>query len=260
MLRYRLYDIDVVVNRTLVYATLTVLLAMAFAATALVLGTALGRGSPWTTAGATLVAAAVFRPLRARVQDTVDRRYNRARYHAGRRMADFLEALRAGRAAPEDIEGLLRELLDDPRLELRFFLSDERHVRRRARRTGARDAGRRAGVRADRAPQATARGRPLRRGAAGGASRPAAHARRRRRTRHRDHAPARRAASAALRGTGVARADRRRRECRAPPDRARPPRRRPTAARLDRPRAAPRAAPAHWLHAGPARATRSTTR
>ena len=97
---------------------------MAFGATTVLLGTALGRGSGWTTAAATLVVAVAFRPLRARVQDAVDRRFNRARYDALRRMADFLEDLRAGRAAPEDVEGFLRELLVDPRLELLFFLPE----------------------------------------------------------------------------------------------------------------------------------------
>ena len=67
-------------------------------------GPLLGRGSAWTTAGATLAVAVAFRPLRARVQDAVDRRFNRARYDALRRIAGFLEDLRAGRAAPEAIE------------------------------------------------------------------------------------------------------------------------------------------------------------
>jgi len=123
ILRYRLYDVDVVINRTVVYVALTLLLAAAYAATALLLGTALGSGSAWTTAGATLAVAVAFRPLRTRVQDAVDRRFNRARYDALRRIADFLEELRSGRAAPEGIEALLRELLSDPRLELRFFMS-----------------------------------------------------------------------------------------------------------------------------------------
>jgi signal transduction histidine kinase len=124
ILRYRLYDIDVVINRTLVYGALTLLLAAAYGATALLLGTALGSGSAWTTAGATLAVAVAFRPLRARVQDAVDRRFRRARYDALRRITGFLEELRAGRAAPEEIEALLRELLSDPRLELRFFLPE----------------------------------------------------------------------------------------------------------------------------------------
>jgi signal transduction histidine kinase len=124
ILRYRLYEIDVVVNRTLVYGAVTVILAGAFAATVVVLGTVLGRGSGWATAAATLVVAVAFRPLRARVQDAVDRRFNRARYDAMRRMADFLEDLRAGRAAPEQLEGLLRGVLSDPHLELLFFLPE----------------------------------------------------------------------------------------------------------------------------------------
>lgn len=126
ILRHRLYDIDVVINRTLVYGVLSLLLAGAYAATTLVLGTALGSGSAWATAGATLAVAAAFRPLRARVQDQVDRRFARARYDARRRIADFLEELRSGRAAPEQIEALLREVLEDEQLELRFFLPESR--------------------------------------------------------------------------------------------------------------------------------------
>jgi signal transduction histidine kinase len=124
ILRYRLYEIDVVVNRTLVYVALTLILTAAFAATVVLLGALLGRGSGWATAAATLVVAVVFRPLRSRLQNAVDRRFNRARYDALRRVADFLEALRAGRAAPEDVEAVLRQVLSDPQLELLFFLPE----------------------------------------------------------------------------------------------------------------------------------------
>jgi signal transduction histidine kinase len=86
--------------------------------------TGLGSGSTWATAGATLVVAIAFRPLRAVVQDAVDRRFARARYDALRRVQAFLEDVRAGRASPEAIEPLLRELLADPTLELRFFLPE----------------------------------------------------------------------------------------------------------------------------------------
>ena len=127
ILRYRLYEIDLVINRTLVYGAVTVVLAAAFAATAVLLGTALGRGSAWATAGATLVVAIVFRPLRTRVQDSVDRRFNRARYDAVHRMTTFLEELRDGRAAPEEVEGVLRELMADPRLELLFRPHQSEH-------------------------------------------------------------------------------------------------------------------------------------
>ena len=75
VLRYRLYDVDVAIERTLVYGTLTLLLAGAYAVTTLALATALGSGSPWATAGATLVVAVAFRPLRAALQDLVDRRF-----------------------------------------------------------------------------------------------------------------------------------------------------------------------------------------
>ncbi|HTU98648.1 MAG TPA: histidine kinase [Solirubrobacteraceae bacterium] len=121
VLRYRLYDVDVAIERTLVYGTLTLLLAGAYAVTTLALAIAVGSGSPWATAGATLVVAVAFRPLRAALQDLVDRRFRRARYEARRRVAAFMDDLRAGRAAPEAIEPLLRELLSDPTLELRFI-------------------------------------------------------------------------------------------------------------------------------------------
>ena len=84
VLRYRLYDIDRVINRTLVYGVLTVLLAAAYGAATLLIGTAVGSGSAWATAGATLLVAVAFRPLRGRVQDVVDRRFSRARYDARR--------------------------------------------------------------------------------------------------------------------------------------------------------------------------------
>ena len=112
--RYRLYDVDVAIERTARLRSADVLLAAAYALTALALGTALGSGSDWATAGATLVVAVAFRPLRSALQDLVDRRFNRARYDALRRVSEFLEELRAGQAAPEAIEPLLRELLSDP--------------------------------------------------------------------------------------------------------------------------------------------------
>jgi signal transduction histidine kinase len=122
--RYRLYDVDIAIERTAVYGALTFLLAAAYAVTALALGTALGRDSAWVTAGATLVVAVAFRPLRSRLQDLVDRRFSRARYEAIQRVSGFLERLRSGQAAPEEIEPLLRELLADPDLEMRFFLPE----------------------------------------------------------------------------------------------------------------------------------------
>jgi signal transduction histidine kinase len=124
ILRYRLYDIDVVINRALVYGALTLLLGATYAAIALLLGIGLGSGSAPVTAVATLAVAVAFRPLRARVQDAVDRRFDRARYDALHRVADFLEDVRAGRASPEDVQAVLRQVLDDPELELRLLLPE----------------------------------------------------------------------------------------------------------------------------------------
>jgi signal transduction histidine kinase len=124
LLRYRLYDVDVLINRTVVYGTVTVLLGAAYGATAVLLGLALGGGSAWVTAGATLAAAIAFRPARTKVQDLVDRRFNQARYQGLRRMADFLEELRAGRADPEQVQLLLREVLRDKDLQVFVFLPE----------------------------------------------------------------------------------------------------------------------------------------
>ena len=122
ILRYRLYDIDLVISRTIAYVTLTAILGAVFAVAVLLLGTVGGRGSPLVTATATLAAATVFHLLRTRVQDRIDRRFRRARHDALRSVAAFLDELRAGRAEPEEVTGVLRAALDDPQLELRFVL------------------------------------------------------------------------------------------------------------------------------------------
>jgi signal transduction histidine kinase len=122
VMRYRLYEIDRLVNRTLVYAGLTAGLAATFAAVSVGLGLAIGSGSRLSTAVATLVVALLFGPLRARLQLLVDRRFNRARYEGLRKVEGFLADLRGGRAAPEHIQAVLAEALGDPKLELLFSL------------------------------------------------------------------------------------------------------------------------------------------
>jgi hypothetical protein len=98
LLRYRLYDIDRLINRTLVYGLLTVVLGLGYAAVVLVLGELFGgvsRDPPsWVVAGATLAVAAVFRPARRRIQTAVDRRFNRRRHDAARTMEAFTVRLR----------------------------------------------------------------------------------------------------------------------------------------------------------------------
>jgi signal transduction histidine kinase len=124
ILRHRLYDIDIVINRALVYGALTLLLGVTYAVIALLLGVALGSGSAPATGVATLAVAIAFRPLRARLQSAADRRFNRARYDALHRVASFLEEVRTGTAAPENVEQMLRDVLGDARLELRFVLPE----------------------------------------------------------------------------------------------------------------------------------------
>ena len=108
VLRYGLYEIDVIINRTLVYGLLTVLLGLGYAAAVLVGGQLAGQErSNLVVAGSTLAVAAVFQPARRRVQAGVDRRFNRRRYDAAKTMEAF-----SGRLREEiDLDTLAAELL-----------------------------------------------------------------------------------------------------------------------------------------------------
>jgi hypothetical protein len=107
ILRYRLYDLDRIVSRTLAYGLLTLLLGGGYALVVLGLGQLLGRGSSLVVAGATLAVAAVFRPARRRVQRVVDRRFNRRRYDAARTIQVFSARLRE----QVDLDALTAELV-----------------------------------------------------------------------------------------------------------------------------------------------------
>ena len=97
ILRYRLYEIDRLISRTIGYATVTGVLVVVFAAAILLFQAVLApltQGNTVSVAASTLVVAALFQPLRRRVQSRVDRRFNRARYDAERIVAAFAGRLR----------------------------------------------------------------------------------------------------------------------------------------------------------------------
>jgi hypothetical protein len=98
VLRYRLYDIDRIINRTLVYGLLTTLLAGIYVGAVLVLGQLFGGISEeppsWAVAGATLAVAALFQPARRRIQAVVDRRFNRRKYDLAKTIDGFGARLR----------------------------------------------------------------------------------------------------------------------------------------------------------------------
>ena len=95
VLRYRLYDLDRLISRTMAYGLLTVLLGLAYAAVVLGLGRLLSEeGSTLAVAAATLAVAAIFQPARRRVQAAVDQRFNRRRHDAARVIERFGSQLR----------------------------------------------------------------------------------------------------------------------------------------------------------------------
>ena len=107
ILRYRLYDLDRIISRTLSYGLLTLLLGLGYTGMVLGLGRLLPQGSSLVVAAATLAVAALFQPARRRIQQLVDRRFNRRRYDAARTIQAFSARLRQ----QVDLDALTAELL-----------------------------------------------------------------------------------------------------------------------------------------------------
>jgi hypothetical protein len=111
ILRYRLYEIDRLINRALVYGMLTATLGTVYAGLVLVLGQLFGeigtRTPSWVVAGATLAVAALFQPARRHIQWVVDRRFNRRKYNT----TQTIEAFSARLRDEIDLDTLSAELL-----------------------------------------------------------------------------------------------------------------------------------------------------
>jgi hypothetical protein len=111
ILKYRLYDIDIIINRTLVYGPLTVMLVAVYVGGVLVLGytfrTLTGSGSQLSIVASTLLIAALFNPMRRRVQNFIDHLFYRRKYDAARTLETFSARLRD----ETDLDALRSELL-----------------------------------------------------------------------------------------------------------------------------------------------------
>jgi hypothetical protein len=133
MLHYRLYDIDHIINRTLVYGLLTILLAAGYVATIMALQgigdlvfqlpfrAVFGQKSTLATIAATLAMAALFNPLRRRIQSFIDRRFYRKKYDARKTLEAFSAQLRDETdlgALSDDLVGVIRETMQPAHVSL----------------------------------------------------------------------------------------------------------------------------------------------
>ena len=121
ILRYRLYDIDRIISRTLAYALVTGLLVGVYAGLVLLATKVLSVHSTVAVAAATLAAAALFHPLRERVQWVVDRRFNRARYDADRTVAAFAARLKDAvdlDSVRDDLAGVVNQALEPAQISV----------------------------------------------------------------------------------------------------------------------------------------------
>jgi hypothetical protein len=121
VLRYRLFDIDRIVSRTLAYAIVTGLLVGVYAGLVLLTTEVFGFHTPVAVAASTLAAAALFSPVRRRVQRLVDRRFNRARYDAETTVAAFADRLKDAvnlDAARDDLAQTVHQALEPAHLSV----------------------------------------------------------------------------------------------------------------------------------------------
>jgi hypothetical protein len=121
ILKYRLYDIDRLISRTLAYAIVTGLLVGVYAGLVLLATQLLHVHTPVAVAVSTLAAVALFNPLRLRVQKMVDRRFNRARYDADQTVAAFAARLKDAvdlDSASDDLATVVQQALEPAHLSV----------------------------------------------------------------------------------------------------------------------------------------------
>ena len=130
ILKYRLYDIDRIISRTLAYTIISGLLLGVYAGLVLLATRVLGISSAVGVAAATLAAAALFAPLRRRVQRAVDRRFNRARYDAEQIVAGFAARLKDAvdlHALQDDLAGVIHQALEPAHVSVWISQPNQRY-------------------------------------------------------------------------------------------------------------------------------------